>query len=175
MTTLMNKTAIVTGASSGIGYATAKLFAREGANLVVAARRADGLNALVAEIEQAGGRAVAVAGDVRDEGLARALVETAVDAFGGLDIAFNNAGTNGEMGPTPEVSLEGWNEALAVNLTAAFLGAKYQIPAMLDRGAGRLRQALGPEHPAVLAAEGRLPPELLQRARDLLLARLAQG
>ncbi|MFC4174894.1 SDR family oxidoreductase [Microvirga sp. GCM10011540] len=138
MTTLMNKTAIVTGASSGIGYATAKLFAREGANLVVAARRADGLSALVAEIEQAGGRAVAVAGDVRDEGLARALVETAVDAFGGLDIAFNNAGTNGEMGPTPEVSLEGWNEALAVNLTAAFLGAKHQIPAMLDRGGGSL-------------------------------------
>ncbi|MCB5175913.1 SDR family oxidoreductase [Microvirga lenta] len=138
MTTLTNKTAIVTGASSGIGYATAKLFAREGANLVVAARRADGLNALVAEIEQAGGRAVAVAGDVRDEGLARALVETAVDAFGGLDIAFNNAGTNGEMGPTPEVSLEGWNEALAVNLTAAFLGAKHQIPAMLDRGGGSL-------------------------------------
>lgn len=138
MTALMNKTAIVTGASSGIGYASAKLFAREGASVVVTARRVDELKALVADIKEAGGKALAVAGDVRDEGLARTLVERALDAFGGLDIAFNNAGTNGEMGPTPGISLEGWNEALAVNLTAAFLGAKYQIPAMLDRGKGSL-------------------------------------
>lgn len=138
MTRLRNKTAIVTGASSGIGYATAKLFAREGANVVISARRADELNALVADIKEAGGGAIAVVGDVRDETLARTLVERALDAFGGLDIAFNNAGTNGEMGPTPGISLEGWSEALAVNLTAAFLGAKYQIPAMLDRGKASL-------------------------------------
>jgi NAD(P)-dependent dehydrogenase (short-subunit alcohol dehydrogenase family) len=136
VTTLMNKTAIVTGASSGIGHATAKLFAREGANVVVTARRSDELNRLVAEIEATGGRAVALAGDVRDEGLAHALVETALDRFGALDIAFNNAGTNGEMGPTPSVSLAGWNETLATNLTAAFLGAKHQIPAMVERGGG---------------------------------------
>lgn len=91
----MNKTAIVTGASSGIGYATAKLFAHEGANVVVTARRSEELAKLVAEIEKAGGRAVAVPGDVRDETLARSLLETALDRFGGLDIAFNNAGTNG--------------------------------------------------------------------------------
>src|SRR5688572_31558151 len=101
----MNKTAIVTGASSGIGSATAKLFAREGANLVVTARRSEDLNRLVAEIEGAGGRAIAVAGDIRDEALARSLVDTALERFGALDIAFNNAGTNGEMGPTPDVSL----------------------------------------------------------------------
>jgi NAD(P)-dependent dehydrogenase (short-subunit alcohol dehydrogenase family) len=136
MTTLRNKTAIVTGASSGIGYATARLFAREGANVIVTARRLDALNTLVAEIEAEGGRAVAIAGDIRDETLAHALVETAIRHFGGLDIAFNNAGTNGEMGSTPSISLAGWNETLAVNLTAAFLGAKYQIPAMLDRGGG---------------------------------------
>ncbi|HEV2566385.1 MAG TPA: SDR family oxidoreductase [Microvirga sp.] len=138
MTTLMNKTAIVTGASSGIGRSTARLFAQEGANVVVTARRSDALNALVAEIERAGGRAIAVAGDIRDEVLAQTLVDTAIGRFGGLDIAFNNAGTNGEMGPTPGLSLEGWNETLATNLTAAFLGAKYQIPAMLDRGGGSL-------------------------------------
>ena len=138
VTTLMNKTAIVTGASSGIGYATAKLFAQEGANVIVTARRSDALNALVAEIEREGGQAIAVAGDIRDEALAHTLVETAIRHFGGLDIAFNNAGTNGEMGPTPGLSLPGWNETLAVNLTAAFLGAKYQIPAMLDRGGGSL-------------------------------------
>jgi NAD(P)-dependent dehydrogenase (short-subunit alcohol dehydrogenase family) len=136
MKQLVDKTAIVTGASSGIGYATAKLFAGEGANVIVTARRSEALNKLVAEIEEAGGRAVAVAGDVRDEDLARLLVETAVGRFGGLDIAFNNAGTNGEMGPTPNVSLAGWNEALATNLTAAFLGAKYQIPVMVDGGGG---------------------------------------
>jgi NAD(P)-dependent dehydrogenase (short-subunit alcohol dehydrogenase family) len=134
--TLMDKTAIVTGASSGIGSATAKLFAREGANVVVTARRSEDLNRLVAEIEGAGGSAIAVAGDIRDEALARSLVETALERFGALDIAFNNAGTNGEMGPTPDVSLAGWNETLATNLTAAFLGAKYQIPAMATRGAG---------------------------------------
>ncbi|MEE1611978.1 SDR family oxidoreductase [Microvirga sp. CF3016] len=134
----MNKTAIVTGASSGIGLATARLFAQEGANVVVTARRSDALNAFVAEIERAGGRAVAVAGDIRDEGLAQTLVDTAIGRFGGLDIAFNNAGTNGEMGPTPGLSLKGWNDTLATNLTAAFLGAKYQIPAMLDRGGGSL-------------------------------------
>jgi len=138
MTTLMNKTAIVTGASSGIGYATAKLFAREGARVVVTARRADALERLVREIGEAGGTALAVAGDVREEAFARRLVETATGRFGGLDIAFNNAGTNGEMGPTPGLSLDGWNEALAVNLTAAFLGAKYQIPAMMERGGGSL-------------------------------------
>ena len=136
MPTLMNKTAIVTGASSGIGSATAKLFAREGANVVVTARRSEDLNRLVAEIEGAGGRAIAVAGDIRDEALARSLVETALERFGALDIAFNNAGTNGEMGPTPDVSLAGWEETLATNLTAAFLGAKSQIPAMIRRGAG---------------------------------------
>jgi NAD(P)-dependent dehydrogenase (short-subunit alcohol dehydrogenase family) len=133
----MNKTAIVTGASSGIGYATARLFAREGANVIVTARRSDALNALVAEIERDGGRAIAVAGDIRDEALAQTLVDTATRQFG-LDIAFNNAGTNGEMGPTPGLSLSGWNETLAINLTAAFLGAKHQIPAMLDRGGGSL-------------------------------------
>jgi len=71
MPALTNKTAIVTGAGSGIGYATARLFAREGPNVVVAARRSDKLSALVADIERAGGRAIAVAGDVRDEALAR--------------------------------------------------------------------------------------------------------
>ena len=136
MALLENKTAIVTGASSGIGYATARLFAREGADLVVTARNAEALSRLVAEIERDGGRAVAVPGDVRDEALARSLVATALDRFGALDVAFNNAGTNGAMGATPDISLEGWNETLATNLTSAFLGAKHQIPAMAERGGG---------------------------------------
>lgn len=138
MTILANKVALITGASSGIGYATAKLFAREGAKVVVAARRRAPLDALVAEIEAAGGSAVAVAGDVRDEAVARTLVETATNKFGGLDIAFNNAGAFGEMRPTPDVSVSEWTHILESNLTSAFLGAKYQIPAMLERGRGSL-------------------------------------
>jgi NAD(P)-dependent dehydrogenase (short-subunit alcohol dehydrogenase family) len=138
MGTLTEKVAIITGASSGIGRATAKLFAREGARVVVGARRRTELDVLVAEIEAAGSRAVAVAGDVREEAFAEALVGMAVERFGGLDVAFNNAGAFGEMGPTPEVSLAGWNDAIETNLTGAFLGAKHQLPAMLRRRGGSL-------------------------------------
>lgn len=138
MTALANKIAIITGASSGIGYATAKLFAREGAKIVVGARRQAALDALVAEVTAAGGHAAALAGDVKDEKFAQALVEEAVGRFGGLDVAFNNAGTLGEMGATPDVSLSGWRDTIETNLTSAFLGAKYQLPAMLRRGSGSL-------------------------------------
>jgi NAD(P)-dependent dehydrogenase (short-subunit alcohol dehydrogenase family) len=138
MLALANKIAIVTGASSGIGRATAKLFAEEGARVVAAARRQKELNALVAEIDDAGGRAIALAGDVKDEAYAKSLVELAVKEFGGLDIAFNNAGSVGEMGDTTRLSVIGWRETIDTNLTSAFLGAKHQIPAMLDRGGGSL-------------------------------------
>ena len=138
MSALSNKVAIVTGASSGIGYATAKLFAREGATIVAAARRQPELDTLVEEIIQAGGRAVALAGDVKDEVFAKALVELAVGRFGGLDVAFNNAGTTGEMGATPDMPLSEWENTIRTNLTSAFLGAKYQLPAMLDRNGGSL-------------------------------------
>jgi len=106
MHALPSKVAIVTGASSGIGYATAKLFAREGAKVVVAARRQAELDALVEEITHAGGHAAALAGNVRDKAFAQALVELAKAQFGGLDVAFNNAGTIGEMEATPDVSVQ---------------------------------------------------------------------
>ncbi|MGY0558746.1 SDR family oxidoreductase [Lysobacter sp. A421] len=138
MSALANKVAIVTGASSGIGYATAKMFAREGARVVVTARRQTELDRLVAQIVEAGGQAVAVAGDVRDEAVAKLVVETAIHHFGGLDIAFNNAGAVGETGPVHDVSLAGWRDVLDTNLTSAFLGAKYQVPAMIARGGGSL-------------------------------------
>src|SRR5690554_2724878 len=98
MSALRNRVAIVTGASSGIGHAAARLFAAEGAAVVVAARRQGHLDELVDRITAAGGRALARAGDVADEAFARSLVDAATDTFGGLDIAFNNAGTVGEMG-----------------------------------------------------------------------------
>jgi NAD(P)-dependent dehydrogenase (short-subunit alcohol dehydrogenase family) len=90
---LDGKVAIVTGASSGIGRAAARLFADEGAKVIVSARRQDELDRLVSEIAGGGGTAMAYAGDIRDEACACALVDLAVREFGGLDIAFNNAGT----------------------------------------------------------------------------------
>jgi NAD(P)-dependent dehydrogenase (short-subunit alcohol dehydrogenase family) len=138
MAILNGKVAIVTGASSGIGRATALLMAAEGAAVVVAGRQADALGALVAEVKAAGGRAHAVAGDVQDEAHAEALVAAAEAEFGGLDIAFNNAGELGPAGPTPTIARDAWDRAMAVNLTSAFLGAKAQVPAMVKRGGGSL-------------------------------------
>jgi len=133
---LQNKVAIVTGASSGIGRAAAKLFAAEGAKVVVGARRESELVSLVDEIKANGGTAVMLAGDVRSEAYARDLVALAVKAFGRLDVAFNNAGALGEAGPSTGVSEAGWNDAIAINLTGSFLGAKHQIAEMVKHGGG---------------------------------------
>lgn len=138
MTALKDKIAIVTGASSGIGRAAAKLFAAEGARLVVTARRQNELDALVGEIKAEGGEAIAVAGDIREEALAQRLVETATERFGGLDIALNNAGIIGELGPIGQMASANWHEVIAINLSSAFFGAKYQAPALEARGGGSL-------------------------------------
>jgi Dehydrogenases with different specificities (related to short-chain alcohol dehydrogenases) len=138
MIDLKGKVAIVTGASSGIGRASARLFARAGAKVVVAARRKVELESLVREIADQRGDAFALAGDVSDEAFAKELVERAEQSYGRLDVAFNNAGTLGEKGPTTGISLDGWNEALKVNLTSAFLAAKHQIPAMLKQDKGSI-------------------------------------
>jgi NAD(P)-dependent dehydrogenase (short-subunit alcohol dehydrogenase family) len=135
---LANKVAIVTGASSGIGLAAAQLFAAEGAKVVLAARRSAPLERALASIVDAGGTAVLLAGDVGDEAFNRALVELARERFGGLDVAFNNAGGLGPLQPTADIALADWEDALRVNLTSAFLAAKYQVPAMLERKGGSL-------------------------------------
>lgn len=135
---LNNKIIIVTGASSGIGAAAARMFAAEGANVILGARRGGLLDQLAGEIAQNDGKAVSLAGDIGDENYAVALVELAKAEFGGLDAAFNNAGIMGETGPVPDMETGNWNDVIATNLTSAFFAAKYQIPAMKARGKGSI-------------------------------------
>lgn len=135
---LKDKIVIITGANSGIGEATALLFAREGAKLVLAARREIELRRVEAEINRNGGIAVSLAGDVRDEEFSKSLVETAMSKFGRLDVAFNNAGMMGDMVPVPDMETDNWHATLHTNLTGAFYGAKYQIPAMTKTGGGSI-------------------------------------
>jgi len=135
---LQDKIAIITGASSGIGRATALRFAREGAALVVNARGEEALSRLADDVAATGAKVVAVAGDISDAETHRRLVDAALENFGGLDIAVNNAGTAGPYKPLADVSLEEWQETLAVNLTGAFLGARAQIAAMLATGGGSI-------------------------------------
>ncbi|MBN8819477.1 MAG: SDR family oxidoreductase [Sphingomonas sp.] len=138
MALLADKVAIITGASSGIGRAAARLFAAEGAAVVLVARRRAALEQLADEIAQAGGRAQVVAGDVTEPATHAAAVAAARERFGGLHIAFNNAGLVGALQPLVQITPAQWSQVLAVNLTAAFLGAQAQIPAMLAQGGGSL-------------------------------------
>ncbi len=135
MARLDGKVAIITGASSGIGEAAARRFAAEGAKLVLAARRPAELERVTDEL---GGETAFLAGDVRDEAYAEALVALAVERFGGLDIAFNNAGAVGVSGPLTGLAAEDWDWTIATNLTAAFYGAKHQAAAMAARGGGSI-------------------------------------
>ncbi len=135
---LNKKVILITGASSGIGAAAADLFAREGACVVLGARRRALLDDRVAEIRANGGQAAALAGDVAEESYAAALVEMAVSEFGGLDGAFNNAGIVGEMCALPDMPGANWQAVISTNLTSAFFAAKHQIPALTQRGGGSI-------------------------------------
>lgn len=135
---LENKTVIITGASSGIGAAAAKLFADEGAKLVLGARRTELLEKVTDEICNQGGEAVFLAGDVAEGRYAADLVLLAEKTFGQLDGAFNNAGITGDMGPVPDMEDDNWHKVMSVNLTSGFYAAKYQIPAMRKYGGGSI-------------------------------------
>jgi len=129
---LEGKVAIVSGGGTGIGAATARVFAREGAKVVVTGRRAEPLEAVAAEID---GRAVA--GDTSDDDHVRAAVAEARDAFGGLDIVVANAGL-GFGGAAADVDDERWQQTLDVNLTGAFRLARAAIPSLVERGGGSI-------------------------------------
>lgn len=135
---LKDKVAIITGANSGIGAAAAALFAKEGAKLVLGARRRDRLDQVVEDIRAKGGEAQALAGDVRDEDYAKALVELALKRHGRLDIGFNNAGVLGAAGNVEALTAEEWRTTLETNLVSAFFAAKHQVPPMRARGSGSL-------------------------------------
>jgi len=126
----------VTGATSGIGEAAARLFAAEGAKVVCAARRRDKLDLLVGAIEEEGGVAVAATCDVTDEASVAAAVQVALDRYGRLDGAFNNAGQGGAHGALHKISTDNFDRVVGVNLRGVFLCMKYEIAAMLREERG---------------------------------------
>jgi NAD(P)-dependent dehydrogenase (short-subunit alcohol dehydrogenase family) len=129
---------MVTGAASGIGAATARAFAAEGASVVIADVQTAPGEALAVELRGQGRRASFVRCDMREESDVRAAVRRAVDEFGALHIAFNNAGVEGEQAPTAECSNDNWDRVIGVNLRGVWLCMKYEIPAMLAAGGGAI-------------------------------------
>lgn len=130
---------IVTGATSGIGRATALAFAREGAKVVAAGRRQPQGDTLVKEILHAGGQAIFVQTDVTVEEQVRNLVEVTLSTFGKLDIAFNNAGLEGEhFIPVHKQTIENYQTVMNGNVLSVLLSMKYEIPAMLKTGSGAI-------------------------------------
>jgi NAD(P)-dependent dehydrogenase (short-subunit alcohol dehydrogenase family) len=136
---LEGKVAVITGGSSGIGRATALAFATEGARVAIGARRQAEGEETVHLIHEQGGEAVFVQTDVRQSDQVRHLVQSAVDRWGRLDCAFNNAGIEGAaMVLTADYPEETWRNVLDVNLTGMFLAMKYEIPHMLQHGGGAI-------------------------------------
>ncbi|WP_040339492.1 SDR family NAD(P)-dependent oxidoreductase [Candidatus Blastococcus massiliensis] len=132
------RTALVTGGASGIGQAVALRLAEGGAHVVVNDLSEDGAHRLVERIVSSGGRAVAAVGDVTDPAQVEAAVALAVREFGGLHLAFNNAGIIGPGGDVADIEVDDYRRLMAVNLDAVFYGLKYEIPAMLAAGGGAI-------------------------------------
>ncbi len=132
----MQKVALVTGGSSGIGRAAALLFAQRNAKVVVAARRAEQGNQLVEQIQQLGGEASFIQTDVAKSVEIEALIQQTVERYGRLDYAFNNAGTEGVFAPITELTETDWEHTITTNLKAVWLCLKYEITQMLKQGNG---------------------------------------
>lgn len=131
-----NKTALITGASSGIGRATAKAFAALGASVVLAARREADLSELVSEIESQGGEATSIKTDVSVAKDVERMVAHAIEKYGRLDFAVNNAGTEGKFAGIVEMLEQDWDEVLAINLKGPFLCMQHEAKAMLAGASG---------------------------------------
>ncbi|MCP5144128.1 MAG: SDR family oxidoreductase [Gammaproteobacteria bacterium] len=137
MNDLTDKVAVITGASSGIGLAIAKAFAEAGANVVLVARNVDRLNAAVAEVTAAGGKAEGVSADVAREADVVALFEGVAGRHGKLDLLVNNAGI-ATGAPAHEMTLDAWQRTVDVNLTAAFLCSREALKTMREQKRGRI-------------------------------------
>ncbi len=133
---LDGKIALVTGGASGIGRATSKLFAREGAKVVVADVQPEGGEETVAMIKDMGGQAVFVRCDVTQAADVEALVTRAVDDYGRLDCAFNNAGVGGPLAPMADFPEDGFDQVIAVNVKGVWLCLKYELRQMAKQGGG---------------------------------------
>ena len=159
MKRLDHKVAIITGAGSGIGRATAVLMAKEGARVVVSDINDAHGQAVVEEIKKSGGDAVYIHADTAKPEDHQALVEGTIKQYGQLDIVVNNAGIGGPIAPTGEYPLDGWQKVIGINLSGVFYGMRYQIPAMLKNGgsivniASILGQAGTRYSPAYVAAK----------------------
>jgi NAD(P)-dependent dehydrogenase (short-subunit alcohol dehydrogenase family) len=138
MQTLKNKTAVITGAGSGIGRAIAILYAKEGARLVLTDVDDKGGNQTVDDVVKQGGEAVFIHGDSSKPDDSKKVVEQAVKKFGALHIAVNNAGISGPLKPMGEYPVDGWDKVISINLSGVFYGMRYQIPAMLAAGGGSI-------------------------------------
>ena len=134
---LMDKMAVITGAGSGIGRATALRFAKEGASVAVADRHAGRTTAVVAEIEAAGGRAVPFTVDVSKSDQVQALMAFTAATFGRIDVLVNNAGY-GIAGTVLDTSEEDWDALMSVNVKGVFLGCKHALPYMIAQGGGTI-------------------------------------
>ena len=133
---LGGRVAIVTGGSSGIGRAAAVAFAREGAKVAITSRREERLREAAEEIEQAGGEALPIAGDISQPEHVERLVQETVSRWGRLDIVVPNAGVNGTFAPIEDLTPEEWDEAQQINLRGTFLTVKYAIPRLRETGGG---------------------------------------
>lgn len=137
-TSFAGKVAFVSGATSGIGRTTALAFARAGASVVVADIAEQGVGDTARLIEEAGGKALAVRCDVTRSDDVRAALNRAVETFGRLDFAFNNAGVQQPVTPIADIGEAEWERIASVNLRGVFLCMKYQIPLMLEQGGGAI-------------------------------------
>jgi len=135
---MKDKTVIITGAASGIGKATAELFTKQGANVVVSDIDAVAGKSATESIVAAGGKASFFKTDVANPEEMEALVAFTVKTYGKLDAAVNNAGIGGELNPVADMSIEGWQKVISINLNSLFYGMKYQIKAMLKNSSGSI-------------------------------------
>ena len=175
---LDGKVALITGAGSGIGRATALLFAREGAKVAVADCAPPGGQETVRMIKEAGGEAVFVEVDVSKAADVERMVKTTVDTYGRIDILHNNAAIQGPFGAVTETSEDDWDRTIDVNLKGIFLVSKYVIPVMVESGGGSIINMAStagivgiPVTPVYCAAKG----GVIQLTKSMALAHLEQN